>query len=184
MKQSAIFIKKENLLSVLALIAVNTFSVGSASAIGLVNPSFEDNNVTTLQAGPKIEGSDNPGYVIVTADKITGWKTTASDNGIELWQSGFRSVNAAPGNGGQFAEVSGTQASTLFQDLTIAASGGATQLYFNFWHRARENSNGGAVQTNAVRLIITDSASPSPALFSKVFATQLNPHDINATNKG
>ena len=182
MKQSAIFIKKENLLSVLALIAVNTFSVGSASAIGLVNPSFEDNNVTTLQAGPKIEGSDNPGYVIVTADKITGWKTTASDNGIELWQSGFRSVNAAPGNGGQFAEVSGTQASTLFQDLTIAASGGATQLYFNFWHRARENSNGGAVQTNAVRLIITDSASP--ILFSEVFATQLNPNDINATNNG
>ena len=184
MKQSAIFIKKENLLSVLALIAVNTFSVGSASAIGLVNPSFEDNNVTTLQAGPKIEGSGNPGYVIVTAEKITGWKTTASDSGIELWQSGFNGANTAPGNGGQFTEVSGTQASTLFQDLTIAASGGATQLYFNFWHRARENSNGGAVQTNAVRLIITDSASPSSALFSKVFATQLNSNDINATNNG
>ena len=189
MKQSAIFIKKENLLSVLALIAVNTFSVGSASSIGLVNPSFEDNNVSTLPALFPGDGNyestppprANPGFVITNQSNITGWRTTATDQGVEIWQSGFLGVSAAPGNGGQFAEVNGTQDSTLFQDLTIAASGGATQLYFNFWHRAREN--GGAVQTNAVNLTITDSAG-GLVLFDRIFATQLNPNDINATNNG
>ena len=162
MKQSAIFIKKENLLSVLALIAVNTFSVGSASAIGLLNPSFEADSVSTLPA--LIPGNGNyesssptrptPGFVITNQSNITGWRTDAGDAGIEIWQSGFNGVNTAPGNGGQFAEINATQASSTFQDLTIGASVGTTTLYFNFWHRARENGN--PIESNAITLTITD----------------------------
>ncbi len=189
MKKSAISTKKINLLYVLALIAGNTLAVSSVSAIALVNPSFESDSVTTL---PVIAGGSTgneqsapapraaPGFVITNESNITGWRTTATDNGIELWQSGFLGVTAAPNNGGQFAEVNGREDSSLFQNLTIAASGSATPLYFNFWHRARENSG---VQTNVVRLIITD-VNAGLELFNATFATQLDPNDINATNNG
>ena len=176
---------KASLLGLSTLITLST--VSAATAQSLINPSFEENNVQTLQGlggGQVIEGSGsgNPGYVVVTANNINGWDTTASNNGIEIWQSGFspggNTVNVAnPANGTQFVEINATEAASLFQDLPIAASGGDTQLYFDFWHRARAN---GLPQVNAIRLTITDLGANAAVgggddieLFSKVFATQL-----------
>lgn len=201
MKNLAISIKNVSLLSGLSLVALNTLAVSSASAIGLINPSFELDSVQTLQglsaysAGPPpsgnvFSGNGNPGFVIVTQQNnysgstanITGWKTTEADTGIELWQSGFQGVSAAPGNGSQFAEVNANTAATLYQDLLISASGGATELSFDFWHRAR--ANGASVQVNAIRVEIIDDAGTGAVLFNKVFATQLDPASINTTDKG
>ena len=180
---------KASLLGLSTLITLST--VSAATAQSLINPSFEENNVQTLQGlggGQVIEGSGsgNPGYVVVTANNINGWDTTASNNGIEVWQSGFQGVNVANAtNGNQFVEINATEAATLFQDLTIGASLGTTQLYFNFWHRAREQ---GGTEINAIRLTITDSVDgifgngDDDSLFNKVFATQLTPGDLGANN--
>lgn len=184
---------KTKLLGISALISLS--GVSAATAQSLVNPSFEDNNVQTLQglgAGQTLEGSGNPGYVIVTANNINGWQTTAANNGIEVWQSGFspggNTVDRANvANGTQFVEINATQSATLFQDLTIGAAAGTTQLYFNFWHRARaEDAN---VEVNVLRLTITDlganaviGGGDDVQLFSRIFATELNPLDIGSTN--
>jgi hypothetical protein len=43
------------------------------------------------------------GYVITDASNVDGWNTTAADNQIEIWKSGFHSVPAY--EGGYFAEI-------------------------------------------------------------------------------
>jgi hypothetical protein len=184
MKISPISLKNVSLLSLPILIASNTLSIGSVKAIGLTNPGFENNSVTTLQglgAPDVIQGGGNPGFVIVTQDNsvsgtnITGWRTTATDFGIELWQSGFAGGAANPvltasTGGSQFAELNATQATTLFQNLQLGASASSTQLYFSFLHRARANNSSGGTFVNAVNVQILDGAT---ILFNKVFATQL-----------
>ncbi|BBC22992.1 hypothetical protein [Pseudanabaena sp. ABRG5-3] len=206
MKNLAISLRNLSLLSGLSAILLNTtFAVKSSYALGLVNPNFENNLIDpTLGALPltatpatvdgRIEpttfNGTNPAYVIVTNNYIDGWKTTATDRGIEVWESGFSpsgaTVLAAPGNGTQFAEVNATTASALYQDLLVSASGGATELSFDFWHRARIAAGGSAgnVQVNGIRVRIIDDAGTGVALFDKVFATQLDPNSINTTNKG
>lgn len=171
-------------------------SVGSANAIGLVNPGFEIDLVDDLKllSSPDLiltDGSD-PGFVIVTQDNslsgtnITGWRTTAGDNGIELWESGFiagaaNAAFSAPDGGSQFAELNATEETTLFQNLPIAASAGTTQLYFSFLHRAR-STGAGSTNVNAVNVQILDGATP---LFNEVFATQLIDNgSANQTNNG
>jgi hypothetical protein len=206
MKNLAISLRNLSLLSGLSAIILNTtFAVKSSYALGLVNPNFENNLVDPtlgslpLTATPAtVDGriqpntfsGTNPNFVIVTNNYIDGWKTTATDRGIEVWESGFSpsgaTVFAAPGNGSQFAEVNATTASALYQDLLVSASGGATELSFDFWHRARIAAGGSAgnVQVNAIRVRIIDDAGTGLSLFDKVFATQLDPNSINATNKG
>lgn len=217
MKNLAISIKNVSLCSGLSFIAINTLTVGSASAIALVNPSFESDSVTTLQglsaysAGPPASGnvfegasSGNPGYVVVTQDNnysgpsanVTGWRTTEADTGIELWQSGFNpttvgapngaAVFTAPGNGNQFAEVNANVAASLYQDLTIGAAGG--NLYFNFWHRPRENGN--TVEINAITLTITDSVNDilgdanDIVLFTQLYSSTLDTSVANYNTTG
>ncbi len=192
MKQFDVSIKKINLLYVLALIAGNTLAVGSASAFSaLLNPSFEADSVSTLVSTTPGDGNfesappprPSPGFVITSQANVSNWKSSVGD--IELWQNNFDGVKVAPGNGNQFAEINASSVSTLFQDLTIAASATTTQLYFNFWHRARRSASGDtSTQVNAIRLTITDNAGAGAVLFNKVFATQLNPNDINTTNNG
>ncbi len=189
MKNLAISIKNVSLCSGLAVVAINTLTTGSASALGLVNPNFESNTVQSLtpltpapgKTAADYKSSPSPGFVITDQNNITGWKTTATDGGIELWESGFQTVVTAPGNGSQFAEVNATGQFALFQDLLVTASGGTTELAFNFWHRAREQSG---TQVNAIRVRIIDDAGTGTALFDRVFATQLNPASIDATNLG
>jgi len=189
MKNLAISIKNVSLCGGLAFVGINTLAVTSAAAIGLVNPNFEQNNVQSLtpltpapgKTAADYKSSPSPGFVITDQGNVAGWKTTATDGGIELWESGFLGVSTASGNGVQFAEVNATGQFALFQDLLVTASGGATELAFDFWHRAREQSG---TQVNAIIVKIIDDAGAGTVLFNKVFATQLNPTDINATNKG
>ncbi len=195
MKTSTTSLKNASLLGVLALIASNTLSFGSAQAIGLVNPNFEADDAKTLVSvvpgDSSYESSSptrtSPAFVVTNQSNITGWKTTATTFGgaIELWESGFNAggvgaVLTAPGNGNQFAEVNATENSALYQDLTIAASGSPTRLYFDLWHRARADSSGNP-QINAIAVTITNQTT-STQLFNAIFATQLNPSDIGTTN--
>ncbi|WP_298118936.1 DUF11 domain-containing protein [uncultured Aurantimicrobium sp.] len=64
---------------------------------------------------------------------VPGWTTTASDQLIEIWKSGFNGVPAAAGL--QFAEINATQVSTLYQE--IATTPGQT-LTWSLSHRGRQ----------------------------------------------
>jgi hypothetical protein len=192
MKNLSMSTRNVSLLSLPILIAFNTLSVGTAKAIALVNPSFEDNSVASLGALPftstpaTTDGRILPdpfvlaasNFVIVTENNINGnWRTNATDRGIEIWNNGFAGgaspVSAAAGNGTQFAELNAIEATALFQDLPLGASVGSTQLFFSFLHRARAFTVG-ETALNAVRLTIVDDPSgTNTTLLDRVFATQL-----------
>lgn len=71
-------------------------------------------------------------FDFVNESAVPGWKTTASDNLIEIWATGWNGVPAAKGS--QFAELNATQASTLYQD--VAVTPGQT-LRWQLQHRGR-----------------------------------------------
>ena len=60
------------------------------------------------------------------------WNTTASDNQIEIWASGFGGVTSFTGN--QFAELNCNAVGTLYQDFN-SGSGGLVEI--SFAHRGR-----------------------------------------------
>ncbi|MFY7964403.1 MAG: hypothetical protein ACOVO1_05875, partial [Chitinophagaceae bacterium] len=67
---------------------------------------------------------------------VTGWTTTATDQQIELWSSGFQGVTAYAGN--QFAELNANQVGTQIQ--TFPATAG-DQLSIGFAHRGRAGTD-------------------------------------------
>ncbi|WP_207899802.1 SprB repeat-containing protein, partial [Tenacibaculum skagerrakense] len=67
------------------------------------NGGFEDTSVTVTT------------FRIVDENQIPGWETTASDNRIEIWRSGFNGVPASEGN--QFAELNANLPSSLYQEF-------------------------------------------------------------------
>ena len=97
--------------------------------IELVNGSFED------PASVKE-------YAILDAQKVPGWDTTASNQGIEIWQDGYLGVPATDGE--QFAELNASEPSELFQAQPTQP--GALVAYRVF-HRGREG-----VDTMEVRI--------------------------------
>lgn len=102
--------------------------VRSARAQGcnlLCNENFENAIVT------------NPGgYATVDASQVPCWQTTAPDNAIEVWNSGFSGVPAYSGS--QFIELNANFASTLFQNYTVIPG---TNLLISFAHRGRAGTD-------------------------------------------
>ncbi|WP_214412801.1 Ig-like domain-containing protein [Sphaerisporangium fuscum] len=87
--------------------------------ISLVNGSFEAPTVTGFQMLP--DASTNPGI---------GWHTTATDNLLEFWRTGYQGVPAADGQ--QFAELNANMFSTLYQDLPTIPG---TVMTWSLYHR-------------------------------------------------
>lgn len=87
----------------------------------LCNTDFDDNQVTTPG-----------GQIIVDANQVPCWQTTASDNMIEIWNNGFLGVPSYSGN--QFIELNAFMVSTIFQNFTAAPG---TALSISFAHRGR-----------------------------------------------
>ena len=113
------------------------FAADQAQAASLINGGFED---TSLGADP---APSSVGFYDASA--VPGWKTTATDNQIELWNSTFSGVSAYEGE--QFAELNANQVSTLYQDVSgIAAS---LRIGFEFAHRGRTG-------TDSMRFELTD----------------------------
>jgi|GEM_PF-1060811 len=87
----------------------------------ICNTDFEDTQVIA------------PGnFTIVNQSAIPCWSTTASDQRIEVWGSGFNGVPAYSGN--QFIELNANMVSTIFQDF-VAIPGSTVDLAFA--HRGR-----------------------------------------------
>jgi len=101
-----------------ALLSMSAADVASA-APNLINGGFE-------QPGG-LSGSTQ-----VNEAGVDGWETSASDNLIEIWRTGFLGVPAFQGQ--QFAEINATQDATLSQTVNPLTGG---TLKFSFAHRGR-----------------------------------------------
>jgi hypothetical protein len=86
----------------------------------LINTGFEETVVA----------SD---YRVVDAGLLPGWATTATDNKIEQWKSGFESVVAYEGK--QFVELNANEIAALYQDFKSVPG---TTLTVTFAHRGRK----------------------------------------------
>ncbi|MEY5049820.1 MAG: hypothetical protein RLZZ175_3179, partial [Bacteroidota bacterium] len=84
----------------------------------LVNGDFELPNI----------GS---GFSVLDASNVAGWKTTATDNAIEIW---YKDMGVAPFLGNQFIELNANMVAALYQDIPTIPG---TKLYWEFAHRGR-----------------------------------------------
>ncbi|MBK8483207.1 MAG: gliding motility-associated C-terminal domain-containing protein [Saprospiraceae bacterium] len=91
----------------------------------LCNKDFEDDKLV-----------QNGAFGFFHQDLVSCWSTTATDQQIEIWGSGFGGVPAYSGN--QFVELNANMVSTLFQNFT-AALGGRVQI--SFAHRGRAGTD-------------------------------------------
>lgn len=72
-------------------------------------------------------------FAFADASTVPGWETTATDNKIEFWPSGFLGVPSYDGN--QFVELNANQGlAALYQDVAIPSG---TNLVWSFAHRGR-----------------------------------------------
>ncbi len=90
-----------------------------------VNFSFEEPDIT-------LAPYSSTTYIQTNENNVPGWGTSATDNLIELWRSGFLGVPSHSGS--QFAELNATQPSKLSQTVCMIAGESFT---WSFWHRGR-----------------------------------------------
>ncbi len=121
--------------SVISYSVTNSCGTTTKSITVTVNPSVGicDIAVNGSFEQPIVPLKNGLPYFLQTNEtNVPGWSTTASDDLIELWTSGFSGVTAYHGN--QFAELNATEASTLIQ--TFSATAGE-ELTIKFAHRGR-----------------------------------------------
>jgi hypothetical protein len=118
------------------LVAAVVLGAAAGAQAGLINGGFEQLLPTTLPVN---------GITITSATNVPGWKTTATDNQIEIWSTAFNGVSAYEGK--QFAELNANQVSTLYQDATGIAAGAV--VGYQFAHRGRAG-------TDTMNFVLTD----------------------------
>jgi len=99
----------------------------------LANGSLEVPDISSpVPSALQTFGSPPLQVKIYSADDVPGWNTTATDNRIELWQSGFNGVVSFDGQ--QHAEVNANRFGAFFQDLQSTPE---TEVLWEFAHRGR-----------------------------------------------
>lgn len=93
-------------------------------------------------------------YSIVNESTVPGWLTTATDNNIELWSSGFLGVPSFEGN--QFVELNATQNSALYQALCLTPG---SQISWSVRHRGRSGVDVARVRIGATLASATVQAT-------------------------
>ncbi|WP_412766955.1 beta strand repeat-containing protein, partial [Tenacibaculum vairaonense] len=100
------------------------------------------------------------GFRQLPENEIPGWDTTATDNRIEIWRSGFLGVT--PSEGQYFAELNATQVSTLYQEYCTRPGDVIT---WSLDHRGRSGTDvavvkfGGDLATAAIQETMSDGTS-------------------------
>lgn len=87
----------------------------------LCNTDFEDE---------RLVGNNQFGFF--HKDRVSCWETTAADNMIEIWGTGFGGV--IPYSGHQFAELNANMVSHLYQEFKMAYN---AEVEISFAHRGR-----------------------------------------------
>jgi len=99
----------------------------------------------------------NVNWTLKHENDVPGWETTATDNKIEIWTSGFQGVVAQEGQ--QFFELNANMVADLYQELCLEP--GYT-IMWSVWHRGRagvdvaEVKIGATVETAVVQETMTD----------------------------
>ncbi|HEY1047522.1 MAG TPA: gliding motility-associated C-terminal domain-containing protein [Bacteroidia bacterium] len=138
--------KKLKILSIVGLLLCchsTMFSQGKCNF--LCNSDFEDSTVTLPATLNFVDG-----------DLVPCWKTTASDNKIEVWNSGCYGVKAFSGK--QFIELNANEVSSLYQNF-VAQPG--TNIVIGFSHRGRAGVDEMSVSIGPVNgpYIVLDTVS-------------------------
>jgi LruC domain-containing protein len=107
----------------------NTYKVSSTGCAECADNFFLNGNFENGPTLPITYGQPNE-------NAVDGWSTTASNNRIELWKSGFGGVPSQ--NGTVFAEINATQKAALYQ--RICTSPGA-EISWSVWHRGRSGTD-------------------------------------------
>lgn len=127
----------------------------------LLNGNFDDFSILTGAYNSPYDATTNPdgytddyGPIRIYQETVTGmgWRTTATDNKIELWQNGAQTI--ASSDGIQFAEINAFQNAALYQDTVITGGG---QVDFSFAHRGR-NAPGADVLNVTITYFGLDNA--------------------------
>ena len=101
----------------------------------VINTDDDDCNCgdpTIVNNGSFEQGATPSTWTLKNDSEIPGWYTTATDNKIEIWKSGFQ--GKASQNGTYFAEINANQRAALYQ--VICAEPGSV-LNWSIWHRGR-----------------------------------------------
>ena len=101
----------------------------------VINTNDDDCNCgdpTIVNNGSFEVGTTTSSWTLRNESDVPGWYTTATDNKIEIWRSGFQGKNAQSGN--YIAEINANQRAALYQ--VICAEPGSV-LNWSIWHRGR-----------------------------------------------
>lgn len=102
----------------------------------------------------------NTTYRLLNENTVPGWLTTATDNRIEYWSTGFLGVPSFEGN--QFVELNATQNSALYQNLCLTPG---TTIAWSVAHRGRRGVDvarvriGADLATATTQVTMTDGRS-------------------------
>ncbi|KAA1243815.1 SdrD B-like domain-containing protein, partial [Aquimarina sp. RZ0] len=97
--------------------------------IVLVNNSFETFDPTTAQT---TFGTAPSRAFYFNESDVSGWDTTASNNLVEIWETGHGGVTSIDGSA--HAEINATQNAQLFQDFATTPG---DIIQWSIWHRGR-----------------------------------------------
>jgi hypothetical protein len=121
----------------------------------------EDEGCPTCSGGIFINGDfeenmTHTNFIQTDESNIPGWSTTSSDNKIEIWKTGFLSVNSQTGN--YHAEINATQNAALYQRV---CSKPGTVFSWSVWHRGRAGTDvavvkiGNSLSTSSIQKTMT-----------------------------
>ncbi|PLX11413.1 MAG: hypothetical protein C0598_08275 [Marinilabiliales bacterium] len=126
------------------MILGNTLPPGMKSTTSI----SEVESCTTCENPMENGGAENPvinvNWTSKNENDVPGWLTTASDNRIEIWTSGFQGVIAQEGI--QFMEINANMVAALYQELCLEP--GST-VKWSVWHRGRKGVDVAEVKIGA-----------------------------------
>jgi MYXO-CTERM domain-containing protein len=95
-------------------------------------PAWAQSNRSIINGGFEQPPIPAGTFQLIDDSNIPGWETSATDNVMELWGTGFNFVPAFAGN--QFAELNANEVATLFQPLCLVPG---DAVNWSFAHRGR-----------------------------------------------
>jgi LruC domain-containing protein len=132
--------------------------------VDYIYPSFKSTDVVSctscdspiINAGCELPGFAS-GWRLFHENDVPGWETTATDNKIEQWATGFKGVAAQEGR--HFFELNANQVAALYQELCLEP--GST-IQWSVWHRGRSGVDvaevkiGSSVETAILQETMSD----------------------------
>ena len=130
------------------------------------NAGFEEGNIL-----------DSATYQVFDASLLPYWDTTASDNQVELWSTGFLGVPADTGS--QFAELNANVVASIYQDVETIPG---TTLTWNIAHRGRDGTDVATVSIGTTNnLSVVETMSDGTTAWGHYSGTYIVPEGQTVT---